>query len=288
MAALSSVPLRTRIVLLGFLCAIVLISWYSFGRKPERKLQLIEVNERGRKWYAGNEDFWRALTYVDLDDRAALQKTCSALVAKRVDSPPIDEAALSRDLVEFFYAFGADSADEYMRRASEFRRVKTDLVSDQRFYTWYDAFTGEPPPPDLTAREACAIFREGIPGAPRRPMAVSEVGVLEIAWSKPLPESALGPVWSFVFPDFPPAPDAGKWVGPFSQGVPRVTEPARDFESDLRAHERLLVCSLTVALRTTDDKAFPVNLIMYFSPTDKRWHLPRFGHGSPLSWTWPI
>jgi hypothetical protein len=271
---------------------LVGVIWYVAGARPKSQQRLIPefIHEEDVSWYEANQAHWRSGAFVGLDDQSALRTLCTKSVAARFEGPDIDARGLEADLCEFLHALGGPSLDDYIRRVTRFRRLKTEVASDEALYKWYRDVTGDAPSRSVSVHEAALAFRKGIPGAPQAPVAVSERAWLQVSWTKPIPDAALGSAWSYAWPEFTMFrhPEAGRWVGSYSQGVPRISEPMRDFDEDIRANGRVLVCHVMVAVKTADDQVFPISLTMHLSPADKKWHVSRFGHACPKTWSWPL
>jgi hypothetical protein len=233
-------------------------------------------------WFEERKPTWESYDFVPLADREGLAALVAEWIARRpAGGPPVEEAALQRDVVAFLWSQSAPDGDEYMSRIAKYRRLRAapDIGSDKYIHATYHELTGSTLPLRPDPRALLAKFWRSHPDAFGRPAAVSRTAYLEVALTKPLatvPPDSTGDLFRLTRPDFVVTRTddyVARWEGPVVTVFIPLTQPTTTFAQVLERHDTTPVCILGCVLRTTDAALGIIHCILYFCPDEAVWQV---------------
>lgn len=240
-----------------------------------------------REWFDSKEEKWRALEVVPLADERAVTDAVGTMVASGHTPIPFDKASLIRDLSTFLVALRADGPDTYLASLGSTRALRADaLVDDGNVYAYYDGCFGTSMPADLNSRDAMREFWDATDASIGGPYAISPYASLEVFESSPLETSEPSPASNLVSQISKRRPvydiaRRGLFVGSYDWGFPRLTEPSTTLAQVIRRTKTTRLCSVAFLLEATTGARFPITVLMYYAPSESRWHVEWLTHRYP-------
>lgn len=252
-------------------------------------------DQESLNWYTSMLPRWRALQYVSLADRGALERVTADAVRNRRESCAFDEASLSRDLASFFWALSASNAEEYLVRMDSIgHALSSRAFDDAQVHGIYRRAVGEALRPGKPLADAFRALWQSAPRTVARPVRLATHMPLQVARSLPAPpvlragqtlytETSPTRQFSVLGGD-----DRFPGIGPFCQGLPRLTYGRTSYDELIRSSGHAMICEVLAALQTSDDRIVMVNITLYYSPQDGHWFVQGVSSYYPAYVTWPV
>ncbi len=281
---------RGRILLLAIMVGGALLAQSLLSRRSASTSEAddgVLVSPRSQARYESQVSFWKTLPVVPVDDLGRLEAGISQLVQSvpvGVSERFIEAEALVRDMAQFLWVrCSSATAEEYLSRAADIRRVRTDNVADDlEIHHWYRALMGRVPPADINPAELMDEFWKRAKHPANRIVGVSTEGHVRMAPTKPVRAEVLDQsplkIKNAAWPDWSSVTEGiERWSNPYDGGFPRLTEPeGRSLSEVLRERRTTTFCLVRLVGRSESGDPVPLGLLLYLSPQERRWHVLEF------------
>lgn len=285
----------------GVCTTAALVYYFTRGPEPTRRSQAAEGaagrapakgGDEGYQWYTRNLPFWSADGWVSLQDRSALSALLGRWMEQSTDGTSAYANSLKDALTCFFSAWCASTVDEYLSRLGGSRALRADMADDrsvQGFFHYYQGryITSSDLSPQI-AKELWAADGD----IENRPVSIAVRRYLGFRRSLPIPsdfDPRTRSLRAATYPSFgdPRDPSLDSWFGPFSGGMPRITNPSLEYSDALRGQGTVDLAMLQCALRTKSGEIVPLGISLFRDAHRDEWHVLVIGDYYPYVLCWP-
>lgn len=273
----------------------VAVAAYLFVSRPTTDLPELGPYESRRvfdEWSKPLAADWDRYVLTPLSDTAEVRARLTVLVQAAIGPEGMEitgeqRTALVEAATAFFGAWSSPTAKEYLAKIAPRRSALKHPADGDGVISTYRGFFGEAVPFGATAEQVIDRCWKGRPGCLPRPTAAS-FGPGEAIVDFGLKNPDRGPRASTRYGRFDQDQDEGhRWIGPYSTGVPCVTEAPESFEEVRQAHgPDVQVAFMGVVVLPPGAERCVMQLYWYWSPGLRQWHLNTIGFlcGGRIAW----